>query len=477
MKLFIADPALSSFQGHHFSLTRTFSEAASKHDLHIIWLVSKRLPHGDYNLSGNVTIDRVFSEGTYDAYEQAKKSATLIQPPPKSRLYQKVQALYMRMPAPLRIMAKTVLRRITPFDRLFSATAQSHALQSPTKRQHEELMHALKKYPYSPEDSIFFHTSDAQTYFTIVELFVKSLPPEQWHTLPSLHLSTPYDEGIMPHNKTTITAATSIRYLRSLNLIDRQVFLYAENDLLAEHHSQQWSAPVKPLFIPQRPLPGEAQARPTQAITFSYLGAAREEKGFVYLAGAIEEFLAACKRDDVRFELQASPQIVGYAPAIKAAVDRLMSISDSRLHIITQPQSPADYDAALNRSDVLLLCYDPSRYAVRSSGIIFEALANGKIAITTDATFPSHIAQEAGLSVSYLSNSDFINCIMKIADNYDHYQKNAQARSRRFLEEVSPNKFFMDIRSGRTSAHSFEERQSTAIPAELPLGIPYRKLI
>jgi len=156
-------------------------------------------------------------------------------------------------------------------------------------------------------------------------------------------------------------------------------------------------------------------------------------------------FLETYDRQDICFTIQSSPQIMGYTPDIIVAVEKLRAVKDERLKIIETVQTPEEYQVLLAKSDVLLLCYDKQRYAVRSSGIAIEALVNGKNIISTEGTFPTFLAADAGLAIESVAN--IIDSINMIADNKKSYRSSAINRSIWMLKECSLEPFLKLISS------------------------------
>lgn len=446
-KLFIADPALSSFNGHHYAVTESFSKAAEISGIEVIWLVNKSFAIDADNQSRRYKVESTFSMGTYDGY---KKPISTIEGKDGSKIITVAKAGYRKLPAASQPWIKNIVNfaheKFESIALLLRGgeaivnQCQSKENQSIVKGFPGELYEALKKHQYSNSDGVLFHTCDAFTYRDIVSFFTNKIHYEDWDKMPFFYLSTPYDDLVMPHNKTSIPSNNSIRHLNLLGLIGTRIFLFAENELLAKYLSKLWSLQVKALYIPQQPFSlASNRTLDDGKLHIYYLGSARTEKGFPFVVEAIEKYLATETRQDVCFTLQITPQILGYTYDIAQAVKRLKSNSDTRLNLIENLQTKAEYQSSVLKSDVLLLCYDKERYAVRSSGIVLEALTNGKNIISTKGTFPHFIAGEAGIGIDTID--DFIRGVTTIADNRERYEELAKLRSADILNGNSSTAF------------------------------------
>ena len=315
-------------------------------------------------------------------------------------------------------------------------------------RPEQELFRVLSEYDCGSEDCVIFHTCDAHTYRDVLALFAREIPVVQWNRFPLFVLSTPYDMQVMPHNKTGISADHAIMHMRILGLIGTRILLCAENELLAEQLSTEWGVSVSELYIPcSGSVPTTDDKRKRGVLNLVYLGAARTEKGFVAITEVIENYLANTNRRDVRFTVQITPQIMGYTSDVEHAVSRLKAIDDDRLYLIHNVLTPERYNKALLDADVIFLCYDRERYAVRSSGIVIEAIENAKNVIATKGTFPAFIAGNAGLVVT--QPHEVIKAIDEVADNPEYYKKAAFARREWLLEKCSVDRVSEVIGRGR----------------------------
>ena len=436
-RLFIADPALKGIQGHHYNLSKAVATALEEQSVRAVCLVNKA-----YADKTELHTVKCFSTDTYDGH----KSANAAQ---KEGLEKSILASTEQLPLWLR-----AYRKIPPSTRSWLTPLVRGQIGRPAPeppapseqpvrpRPDQEMQEKLAAYSATGVDRVLFHTCDAQTYHDVANYFEKTIPLGKWMDVPSFHLSTPYDELVMPHNKGHLDVRNSLRRLRNLGLLGDRVFLHAENVPLARHLSEYFKQPVTALPIPPSMSASGDRSTKHEKIRITYLGAARTEKGFCRLPDLVERGLLRYG-GRVSFFIQGSPQIMGYTADVQAAVRRLQDLNHPDLTVATEPLSGPDYDQQLNSADVLLLPYDEARYRVRGSGIAVEALLNGAILLATKGTFPEYIGGEAAVGVG--QSERLIDGLEHIVENFDTLAERAQERRQWYLETHSNKAFYDNI--------------------------------
>src|SRR5690606_7926075 len=105
-----------------------------------------------------------------------------------------------------------------------------------------------------------------------------------WFDKPFLHFCTPYDLDTMPGKDSGTALQSVLESLRTLNEVDKKVFLWAETPQLAQHYTLAYGINVRAMPLP--PVQSSEKIKTEnkqQVVTALYLGAAREEKGFLLL--------------------------------------------------------------------------------------------------------------------------------------------------------------------------------------------------
>ena len=443
VKIFIADPALKTHQGHHYNVTLAFALSIKKQGFDVTILANQSLNMGSVILG--VPIKSVFSTDTYSKHKvNIEKSRRPLKINMSSNsapdITSKVENFIL--------LNQKILRRIAPewFLKKIKKLLKNHLFKEiPFENFSKDTLAAIfHKYKVTKDDFVFFHTADAETYKDVVNLFVKDVSVGSWGNLPRILLSSPYDEKIMPHNNQSNSANISVLHLKKLQLVNYKVFLFAENEILSEHMSDYFTCKVDALYVPFKKSCNTSKTHARDSIiTFSYLGAARSEKGFVLVVEAVIKFLSKSSRRNVKFLIQASPQILGYTYDIKKAVDRLKLVNDERLEILYSSQSPEEYDKSLAATNCFFLCYNYANYQYRSSGIVIEALVSAKNAIVTKGTFPDKILGVAGISIENVD--DIVLAIDKFINQKKLYEKKALNREQWFISRCEVNSFYSNI--------------------------------
>lgn len=419
-RIVIVDPSLKDARGHHYALSRRITESVVNEGFDPIWLCHKDASFAD---TGGAHIEPALSVSLYDAYH-------------RSRFHHAIPRRLRRPAQKLHGAIRASWRRRGFSTRPSSAHEQLAA----------DLGRAIDVLGLSSEDRLLFHTADGQTYAAI-DLLLRARSVE---LLPKLYLCTPYDSaGIMPNRVAELPISECIDRWRDAGWLASHIYLFAENQTLAEHLSAIWRATVLPLELPavrvdpdpiEEPgWPGERSADPLKIV---HLGPARAEKGFHLLPDIIGACLtsldeAGRRRDKVSFVIQCSPQIIGYTPPIAKAIDQLRQFPGDLVHLLDQTLDDASYLNWLTSSDLVLLPYGVREYQKRSSGVVTEALSFGKIIVATAATYPASMIRP-GAGGTGVTPSELGQRIADIAEDPDTFRANAAEASRLYHARNDP---------------------------------------
>ena len=148
---------------------------------------------------------------------------------------------------------------------------------------------------------------------------------------------------------------------------------------LAEHISRVLDRRCAVMPLPIR-WPDMRHVSPAPlAPVFGFFGGLRREKGAAIMAAAIPRFLA--QHPDAQFIVHA-----GASGTDVQAVRVLERFPQVQVIRAIFPDKAA-YFAHFLRAGCILLPYDPAAYAIRTSGVLFEALGLGRMIITTRGTW------------------------------------------------------------------------------------------
>jgi glycosyltransferase involved in cell wall biosynthesis len=122
-------------------------------------------------------------------------------------------------------------------------------------------------------------------------------------------------------------------------------------------------------------------------ITISFVGEAREEKGFHNLPFIIEHTWERFRNArTVLFRIQVGSNTWNQTPIIQAARLRLEQLAErypQRLQLLKGNLSDSEYGKLIEDADIVLMPYDPLAYRVRGSGVASEAAAKGKVIVVS----------------------------------------------------------------------------------------------
>jgi hypothetical protein len=108
----------------------------------------------------------------------------------------------------------------------------------------------------------------------------------------------------------------------------------------------------------------------------------------------------------LRFIIQCTPQIVGYKPNIRKALDALRALPEGYVTLVDTVMSENDYHAQMAACDIVLLLYDQNAYRIRGSGIAVEAVCADKCLLTHANTFcAGMLTESAGAAVDDLDGA------------------------------------------------------------------------
>jgi len=429
-RLIIVDPSLKDTRGHHYALTLRIVENAVKNSFETI-VFSNRSTENMVEITGARVVP-VFSMSTYEYCKLAQKKDEM-------SLKQKLHlAFSLRSPESLKIILRKIRGKLTAI--LVKAGVSAGTSNSGVNYDMlNELLDAMLNENVTSDDHIIIHTADAMIYRLLLQLLQKKYPLGEY---PCLHICTPYDMQVMPHVAEGMPVEKVINYLQLMGLINRNVFLYAENELLADLLTLVWKVEVSPLDIPMKKCDLKSSGHRIDDAVFRvvYLGAAREEKGFHLLPNIMETVLKEIRNEfPIQFVIQCSSQITGYTKKIAAAIDKLQKLSGNNVRLIMRQQSNREYYDTLDSADVVLCCYQLENYRVRGSGIATEAVAYGKTVIATPGTYPAWLAGDAGCPAT--GSKEIGVAILSVLNDRDGYKAKAMKRAEWFFERTRPEQY------------------------------------
>ena len=186
-----------------------------------------------------------------------------------------------------------------------------------------------------------------------------------------------------PHPVTAAKAESGKRKAEMEENIETQK---TENLKLGEHFS------VSKFRLPAFENPPTSDLRPLTSgfLTFGSYGSARHEKGSDLLVAAVHEFCRRHPDSRARFVLQS----------VDGDAEQWKKLSGNpKVRLIPGYFADGEYARQFAATDVLLLPYRRSSYALRVSRVVIEAMVHGIPVVATRGTTLAEQAQEFGAAV------------------------------------------------------------------------------
>jgi len=169
-----------------------------------------------------------------------------------------------------------------------------------------------------------------------------------------------------------------------------------------------------------------------------YIGAAREDKGFIQIVDFIE--YAVREKYDFEYLIQCSTPHGGkHNEKVASAISKLKSIQSDKLCLLESTLTEREYWSSFDHA-ICFVVYDKNKYADSVSGVLLDAMFSHVPVITTQDTWMSDIIIEygSGKVVSKDSPVDLLVAVNKILSEYDHYAHRAKLASNKLNEFHNP---------------------------------------
>lgn len=306
-----------------------------------------------------------------------------------------------------------------------------------------ELERALVPLRLGSNDIVFIHTCHFVEFAELLETLVNLFPDRR---LPYVHIMLRYDPDIFRPRLGRLARQFSI--ITRSDLLRDKIRFHCDTRLLAEEFQKLFGAPfgVCPIPIDRTtllPALRNAPKRPPECcdpLVISYLGTARMEKGYHEILEAISylrgDYLS---NNRAHFVLQCSSKSIKSEPGLLEYQRRLEKyIQDHNLqnqvHLVKEIVDSQTYYSMLARSDILLVGYSATNYRLRSSSVLVEAMAAGKVVLTTQGSWmascvtPDH-------AVVYSDSHELGPAAAKAIDHFAELDVGAKARQAKALAE------------------------------------------
>jgi hypothetical protein len=233
-RFIFVDPNLKSIDNDSAHLSRAIVNDAVKRGYRAI-VFSNHVSEEISDLM-DARIEPVFTMTTLEYYKlhNINKSIPLIK---KLRI-----AVSLRLQESFKITLRKLRQKLINILDTLGNTV--HGAGETKRDMHNELLSAMLKYEVNKADHVFIYPADAVMYRLILQLLQHRYPLGEY---PCFHICTPYGSDNMPGAKCGMHVGHVINYLRLMGLLNQYVFLYAENELLADSLTSEWAVDVRPL--------------------------------------------------------------------------------------------------------------------------------------------------------------------------------------------------------------------------------------
>lgn len=305
--------------------------------------------------------------------------------------------------------------------------------------QYRDTIRAIKKEGLSQGDVIFCHMITAYNYlaWAMVAEFCKRKGIV-------VKILFRYPISFIPSKRFDIRVANRLFEACSSKGVAEY---FTDSFVLTDDYKNFINVPVRTLPIPHIPIhTNELDLDECNTINVAVLGNARAEKGFCEIVECLERMTLAGNKKFI-FHLQINdPDDVA-----KASILNLESFAGPNLHVYRTALTDTEYSHLLKDADVILLPYHADVYRARTSGVLVEAIASGKLVIVSKNSWLSQEVETHGTGVIIRDRSSIdIECALEnIFKNYNKLRKEAMVNATRYQKLHGGERFIECLVGGR----------------------------
>jgi glycosyltransferase involved in cell wall biosynthesis len=330
-----------------------------------------------------------------------------------------------------------------------STWRDSDADAQPAPTFWSETLELLQSRSATPDDIVLIHTVSFTEFEEIVDFYAQLL----WRDvalLPTVFVILRRDPDECAKPLLKALNAKLRRLYKIPDLCDR-LRLCADTDQLCEGWRDALGQPILTLPIPFRHAFVDRLERPRNPqapLQVVYLGDARNEKGYQHLPGMAhalwKDFIHPGR---VEITLQSNYNLPGGEGGIPQARLKLQRFPHE-VALITEPLAPEAYYAVLAKADIVVLPYDPQTYARRSSGVLNEAIAAGKVAVAPEGTWlAAQLDEERG--VVYRHPAGLADAVIAAIERFPALACGAAAYRQSYRNKQNPTRFVQALLQNR----------------------------
>jgi hypothetical protein len=282
-----------------------------------------------------------------------------------------------------------------------------------------DLRRALANFRATQHDMIVVPSADAELALAVVEILEETDARSQ----PGISLRIMFDD--INHRPTDLTLASVLQRLARVPDNTRRVRLFTESQALASMAEDLLHRQISVLPHLTSILRDYREPARTNSDRFVIIapGQSNPEKGAKYIGPVIEEFATRFPTLAARTTLRTQTHI---------PVERLVATE-----VLAQHLDPLAYARALRESGVALLLHDPKAYALRSSGVVCDAVAARlPIVCRAGSSLAEWITDGNGIAAADLTS--IVTALAIIADDPSVFRAGSDRAVARLAAALSP---------------------------------------
>jgi hypothetical protein len=240
---------------------------------------------------------------------------------------------------------------------------------------------------------------------------------------------------------------------------------YTDTEELTARHDALGAGEFSTLPIPIDDSLGTRKSRLPSPFVISYIGDAREEKGFHLLPNLITKMRSAgFDETQVQFRIQANMPLRGRTARSLQAKLQLIDQQETGVALLEGPFNSETYAQIILVSDIVLIPYCSKSYTARSSGIFAEALAAGVPTIYPEASWMAKSQTGSG-SLGFRDVADIPSLLIHLMSNYTEHESKSIAYSQEWRVKHSARSLVCQLANNSIETDpACEKRQIIAVP-------------
>lgn len=308
-----------------------------------------------------------------------------------------LKKIFHALNVPLKIVLVLLAIPLAPFillAYLIQLKFRPNKINENSEQFKNDLKSLLTRIQVSEYDIVFIPTLCEIELLGTANLFLENSGLQcSWHFLFRRNLyefREPSYQREIENIKDTILAFSKFKTMST----SKKVFFYTDTDCLTHQYNSLGVFKFHTLPIPVETCYFTFAENSKKPLNISYIGDARDEKGFGVLPRLVQDLEAAgYDKNQITFTFQSNFNDGLGEPDSKIAKSELSSDTNDWINLKEGPFDSKEYYHLINESDLILIPYSSKNYYARSSGIFTEALAKGVPVVISDKTWMSQEAQ------------------------------------------------------------------------------------